>query len=106
MVFFTDVNQTLIAVLSLPLKFCSRSIIFTIIHILQDCVTIVDSPGVGESDELTDRLMEYLPRAAAFIYVINSSNAGGVQEDRVRIQLFYSEITIIDHSKTADFLIL
>ena len=26
---------------------------------------------------------EYLPRAFAFIYTINSSNAGGVQKDRV-----------------------
>ena len=26
---------------------------------------------------------EYLPEAFAFIYVINSANAGGVQKDRV-----------------------
>lgn len=43
----------------------------------------VDTPGVGESKEMTEKLLEYLPEALAFIYVINSSNAGGVQEDRV-----------------------
>ena len=31
---------------------------------------------------------QYLPKAFAFIYVINSANAGGVQKDRV------SDITI------------
>ena len=28
-------------------------------------------------------VVNYLPNAFAFIYVINSSNAGGVQKDRV-----------------------
>ena len=50
----------------------------------QDRVTIVDTPGIGEGDEMTKRLMDYLPNAVAFIYVINSSNAGGIQDDRVR----------------------
>ena len=44
---------------------------------------IVDSPGVGESDIMDDIVANYLPNAFAFIYVINSSNAGGVQKDRV-----------------------
>ena len=30
---------------------------------------------------------EYLPRAFAFIYTINSPNAGGVQKDRVSDKL-------------------
>ncbi|WAR24582.1 MFN2-like protein [Mya arenaria] len=46
-------------------------------------VTIVDTPGVGESGEMTSRLFRYLPNAIAFIYVINSANAGGIQEDKV-----------------------
>ena len=29
--------------------------------------------------------MDYLPKAFAFIYVINSENAGGMQKDRVSI---------------------
>lgn len=45
---------------------------------------IVDSPGVGESDVMNEFVLSYLPHAFSFIYVIKSSNAGGVQEDRVR----------------------
>ena len=44
---------------------------------------IVDSPGIGESDFMDEIVVNYLPNAFAFIYVINSSNAGGVQKDRV-----------------------
>ncbi|XP_052238743.1 dual serine/threonine and tyrosine protein kinase-like isoform X3 [Dreissena polymorpha] len=46
-------------------------------------VTIVDTPGVGECKLLSEKLFEYLPKAAAFIYVLNSANSGGVQEDRL-----------------------
>ena len=45
---------------------------------------IVDSPGIGESTIMDDIVKEYLPEAFAFIYVINSGNAGGIQRDRVR----------------------
>ena len=45
---------------------------------------IVDSPGVGESDAMTEFVLSYLPHAFCFIYVIKSNNAGGIQEDRVR----------------------
>lgn len=45
---------------------------------------IVDSPGVGENDAMNKFVLDYLPNAFCFIYVIKSSNAGGVQEDRVR----------------------
>ena len=44
---------------------------------------IVDSPGIGESTIMDDIVKEYLPEAFAFIYVINSENAGGIQPDRV-----------------------
>ena len=33
---------------------------------------------------MDDIVKEYLPEAFAFIYVINSENAGGIQRDRVR----------------------
>lgn len=46
---------------------------------------IVDSPGVGESDIMDEIVTQYLPQAFAFLYVINSTNAGGVQRDRVSI---------------------
>mgnify|MGYP000382761859 FL=1 len=48
---------------------------------------------------------EYLPRAFAFIYTINSSNAGGVQRDRVsgklvKLNVKYTTICLlyIQHS--------
>ena len=54
---------------------------------------IVDSPGVGESDIMDEIVLNYLPNTFAFIYVINSSNAGGVQTDRVSKLLILSEMT-------------
>lgn len=55
----------------------------------------MDTPGVGESDEMTTKLLEYLPEALAFIYVINTSNAGGVQEDRVlTLMKFFRDVFI------------
>ena len=44
---------------------------------------IVDSPGVGESKVMSEFVVNYLPRAFCFMYVINSENAGGIQKDRV-----------------------
>ena len=44
---------------------------------------IVDSPGVCDSEQVSKIVLQYLPQAYAFIYVINSPNAGGLQEDRV-----------------------
>ena len=34
---------------------------------------------------MDDIVVNYLPNAFAFIYVINSSMAGGVQKDRVSV---------------------
>ena len=45
---------------------------------------IVDSPGVGESDVMSEFVLSYLPRAFCFMYVLNSNNAGGIHDDRVR----------------------
>ena len=47
---------------------------------------IVDSPGIGDSEQVCKIALEYLPQAFAFIYVINSQNAGGLQEDRVSLR--------------------
>ena len=44
----------------------------------------MDSPGVGESQDLTNLVKEYMPKAFGFIYIINATNAGGIQPDRVR----------------------
>ena len=48
---------------------------------------IIDSPGVGESDEMDEMVIQYLPEAFAFIYVANSSIGGGVQKDRVSTRI-------------------
>ncbi|KAL5022494.1 hypothetical protein ScPMuIL_001649 [Solemya velum] len=53
------------------------------IDILKAGLLIVDSPGIGDTEEMTDITMNYLVEACAFIYIINSSVAGGVQEDRL-----------------------
>ena len=47
---------------------------------LQKGIVIIDSPGVGESREMDEMVVNYLPKAFAFIYVINSYDAGGIQE--------------------------
>ena len=51
----------------------------------QNGVVIIDSPGVGESEIMDEIVREYLPEAFKFIYVINCTNAGGVQKDRVSL---------------------
>lgn len=49
-------------------------------------ITIVDTPGIGDIDqtEVAERMMNYLPNALAFVFVINVAAAGGLQKDRVR----------------------
>ena len=43
----------------------------------------MDSPGIGDSEYVSKIVLEYLPEAFAFIYVINSSNARRLPEDTV-----------------------
>ncbi|KAL9963747.1 hypothetical protein ACROYT_G027281 [Oculina patagonica] len=52
-------------------------------QLLEKGVVIIDSPGIGESEIMDEIVTQYLPQAFAFIYVINSANAGGVQKDRL-----------------------
>lgn len=53
------------------------------IHFLEGNTILVDTPGIGGSGEVTHKLKEYLPNALCFIFVINASSAGGMQEDRL-----------------------
>lgn len=46
-------------------------------------VTIVDTPGIGDSIELKKMLEEYISNAVAFVIIIDVSRAGGLQRDRV-----------------------
>lgn len=57
----------------------------TSLILFQGNTVIVDTPGIGSLDhpELTARLFEFLPHAVAFIYIINASQAGGLEKDRV-----------------------
>ncbi|XP_035668162.1 uncharacterized protein LOC118410490 [Branchiostoma floridae] len=54
--------------------------LFLTIPMLKGGITIVDTPGVGENETLSSMVKSYLPTAFGFIYVINSGNAGGVQD--------------------------
>ncbi|XP_013396512.1 uncharacterized protein LOC106163463 isoform X2 [Lingula anatina] len=58
--------------------------IFWPLDLLKHSVFLVDSPGVGENQRMTNLVQSYIPKASAFIYVINSMNAGGVQEGRLK----------------------
>lgn len=59
-------------------------LIILINHQSQTGLVIIDSPhGVGDSDEMDNMVIQYLPEAFAFIYVTNSSLGGGVQKDKV-----------------------
>lgn len=48
---------------------------------------LVDTPGIGGSGNVTDKLIEYLPNSLLFVFVINAGSAGGMQNDRVNILL-------------------
>lgn len=43
----------------------------------------MDTPGIGDDEELKKMLKEYIPKAVAFVIVIDVSRAGGLQKDRV-----------------------
>ena len=64
---------------------------------LQKGIVIIDSPGVGESDEMDEIVIKYLPEAFAFIYVANSTNAGGVKKDRVSTWIIESPFREFTH---------
>ena len=60
-------------------------IIFPFWRTHQNGVYIIDSPGFGENPSVDKMLLDYITDSDifAFIYVIKSDNAGGVQDDRV-----------------------
>ena len=51
----------------------------------QSGVTLVDTPGIGEDEEMDAVTLTFVKsvQASGFVYVIKADNAGGVQEDRV-----------------------
>ena len=61
------------------------SIAVSIAVALQSGVALVDTPGIGENNEMKQVLLDYIEKnnVYGFIYVIKSDNAGGVAKDRV-----------------------
>lgn len=53
------------------------------VPILKGNVIIVDTPGIGENDKLDQILLDFLPHAVSFVFVVNAKNAGGIHEDRI-----------------------
>ncbi|VDI56812.1 Hypothetical predicted protein, partial [Mytilus galloprovincialis] len=53
------------------------------VPILKGNVIIVDTPGIGENERLDKILLDFLPHAVSFVFVVNVRNAGGVHEDRL-----------------------
>ncbi|XP_062604953.1 uncharacterized protein LOC134266745, partial [Saccostrea cucullata] len=53
--------------------------------ILKGNIIIVDTPGKGdaEQNDVAKKMMEYIPNALAFIFVVNVASAGGFQDDRL-----------------------
>lgn len=49
---------------------------------------VVDSPGIGETRHMEELVMNYISKAAAFIFILDSTNAGGMQE-RVTVTSLY-----------------
>ena len=68
-----------------PQNISIKKVFYLAVCVFQKGIVIIDSPGVGESDIMDEIVTRYLPQAFAFVYVINSANAGGVQKDRVRM---------------------
>ncbi|XP_076071922.1 uncharacterized protein LOC143043543 [Mytilus galloprovincialis] len=53
------------------------------VPILKGNVIIVDTPGVGENEQLDNLLLDFLPNAVSFVFIVNASNAGGIHKDRL-----------------------
>ncbi|XP_062569208.1 uncharacterized protein LOC134231285 [Saccostrea cucullata] len=66
---------------------CSFVDILYPVSLLKGKTILVDTPGVGGSTSLAELVMKYLQNAVAFIFVVNASNAGGLQDDRLPIIL-------------------
>ncbi|KAI8483948.1 hypothetical protein Bbelb_383380 [Branchiostoma belcheri] len=79
--------------------------IFWPLPILKGGIVIVDSPGVGESKMMDQVVADYIPKAFAFLYIIDSSRAGGVQEDRLgRLLQLYKDNSGNFKSESAMFI--
>lgn len=53
------------------------------VSILKGNVIIVDTPGIGENARLDNILLDFLPHAVSFVFIVNAKNAGGIHEERL-----------------------
>ncbi|KAL3883409.1 hypothetical protein ACJMK2_029676 [Sinanodonta woodiana] len=51
---------------------------------LHDNIVLIDTPGIGERDALTKQVVEFVPKCAGYIFVVDSSRAGGVRDSGLR----------------------
>ncbi|CAC5409764.1 unnamed protein product [Mytilus coruscus] len=51
--------------------------------VIEEGLVIIDTPGFGEI-QMHKSLQKYLSKSCGFIYVVNTSNAGGVQKGRLK----------------------
>ncbi|XP_069121066.1 bacterial dynamin-like protein [Argopecten irradians] len=56
--------------------------VFVPCSILEDNVFLVDTPGFGDNERVTEKLLKFLTRAIGVIFVLNSSTSLGISEDR------------------------
>ena len=54
---------------------------------MQGDTILVDTPGIGGAGEVSHKMLDYLPNALSFVFVINVASAGGMQRDRVYIHI-------------------
>lgn len=78
--------------------------IFLQVPFQQGNLTIVDTPGMGDTDQtnVAKLMMDYLPNALAFVFVINVPSAGGFQKDRFipileKVKESLDEMVSFDH---------
>lgn len=67
----------------------------------------MDTPGVGDIDQtnMAKLMMDYLPNALAFVFVINVPSAGGFQKDRVSSVIFFFTVINVNYYKNMNSLL-
>ncbi|KAL3873890.1 hypothetical protein ACJMK2_036969 [Sinanodonta woodiana] len=101
----TKIEQALLNIIGPKQNNTAKSLrvvdIYWPIPLLQEDVIVVDTPGIGNTNLLTKQIIEYVPKADGYICIIDSSHAGGVQEDRIQVLL--REIKLKQGKEMKDF---
>ncbi|KAL3873887.1 hypothetical protein ACJMK2_036966 [Sinanodonta woodiana] len=86
-----EIEQTLLTIFGSGKHNITKSLrvvdIYWPIPLLQEDIILVVTPGIGNTNLLTKQIVEYVPKADGYICIIDSSHAGGVQEDRIEFLL-------------------